>query len=185
MNWTFSKSHKFEFIYMKKLLILALILGSFIANAQNVATIPIANTTYFPTETRANSTGGSVTTHATEVDVPGASITLPAGTYEIGYDVGGVLDNNGSGNVVLSVRITDASNSVLVGSGRVAVTSTYVTGYSGAFQGSASYHSLPITLSSTTTYKLRMTKSTSGGTPNTAQGMALTANSYIYAKRIK
>jgi hypothetical protein len=29
-----------------------------------------------------------------------------------------------------------------------------------------------------------MTKLSAGGTPNTGQGMALTANSYIYAKRI-
>ena len=147
------------------------------------AEVVAGNTTFAP-ETRAYPTGTGVSTHNTLVDVAGSSLTLQPGIYELGYDVQGFLDNNGNGNMVLSVQITDAANVAVAGSSRPVVTASYVTGYSGTFKGSASFRSTQITITTATTYKLRMIKSSTGGTPNTGQNMAIDGGSYLYAKRI-
>ena len=141
------------------------------------------NTVYAP-ETRSYATGTTSTAHNTLVDVAGSSITLQPGTYILGYDVHGSMENNGNGTMWMAVRMSTSGNVDVGNSNRNFVTAGYVTGFSGSFAGSASFHSEPITITTATTYKLRMNKFSAGGTPNTGQTFAVSPGSYIYAQKL-
>jgi hypothetical protein len=139
--------------------------------------------TYAP-EIRGNATGAAVTTHNALVDVDGASITLQPGTYQIGYNVHGSLTNNSNGVMTMFSRLSTGANVDVDGSNRIIVSATPVSGFSASFGGSASFETAPITITTVTTYKIRMIKWTEAGTPNTGQNMSINYGSYIYAKRI-
>jgi hypothetical protein len=139
--------------------------------------------TYAP-ETRGYATGAGVTTHNALVDVDGATITLPAGTYQIGYNVHGTINNNSNGVMTMFTRLATGGNIDVPYSNRIVVSATPVSGFSAGFGGSASFETEPITITTATTYKIRMIKWTEAGTPNTGQNFSVNYGSYIYAKRI-
>lgn len=127
-----------------------------------------------------------------EVDVGSMSIDLTPGTWDIGYDLAFIIQNQsgGSNTVAGRVQITDSSNAVL------ARTSSYnsVTSSGNAVEIFSVSRRTQVVVTSNTTYKIRITSSdtaTSQGRVGVLSGngtgaiTGLDNTSLIWARRVK
>lgn len=98
----------------------------------------------------------------TYVDVTGATLTIPAGKYELGFDgTAGLQWASGSGSVGMNISITDNANNVISGGVGILI----ATSMSAASDGTAVPMSrkVIINIAESTTYKLRVRCSESSG----------------------
>lgn len=120
----------------------------------------------------------SSSTNATWLD-SGLNITVPAGTYRIGYNGRGSVENNSAGIINQQIRLFDVTAGAAVNnSNRYLAVGGYVTGFSGTSGGSASFD-VRVTNVIATTYRVDIRKDSGGGSPNLSQNMNLIAESYI------
>ena len=120
------------------------------------------------------------TAHEAWTDVPNLTITVPAGTYRIGYNCGMRLDNNGSGGMNGALRLIDVTNgnAIVPYSDRIGVTVGDGVGIGLAAGGAAAWDGV-VTNSAPTTYRVQVIKVTNGGSPATAQNIFIEPQSHI------
>lgn len=116
------------------------------------------------------------------VDIPGLSITVPAGISELNYNIWGLIDHNGEGYMRMVVRLWDVTSNLYVDySTRDVVSSGAMAGYAATTGGTASFN-LPLNIPTSRVYKVQLLKLPSGGSPNVNMAVRVEGGSYIEYK---
>jgi hypothetical protein len=115
--------------------------------------LPVTIPTFYTAQ--ASSITGTVSAN-TYVDVAGLSLVLPAGTYDMGFNVSVNLRkvSGGLGSIAGNIAITDASNNIVSG-GLAFVQGVLQDGGISQFTSIANQR-VRVTLTAETTYKLRI-----------------------------
>ena len=119
----------------------------------------------------------SSATHGSWVNT-GFSITVPAGTQRVSYNLWGFLSNDAAGVMIMECRLFDVTGAAVVANSvRYLATAGSLASFSN-YGGSASFDAR-VTPTVSTTYRVEIFKSSQGGTPNTALNMNLVTGSYL------